>query len=161
MDEIDWDIDQELIEQEEWLKQFCCSRELPCDRCRRQYLLIDQLKECREQLEDERGPRRNEALDEEAGNLIKDCYADLEKAMVNFRCNMNRALDLEYAAGQAQMEKEIIDDSEDIEQRTRRACFKAGWAWIRDDFGEQFGYDPTDDTDKEDFKQVIEKAKIE
>jgi len=123
--------------------------------------LIDQLKECREQLEDERGPRRNEALDEEAGNLIKDCYADLEKAMVNFRCNMNRALDLEYAAGQAQMEKEIIDDSEDIEQRTRRACFKAGWAWIRDDFGEQFGYDPTDDTDKEDFKQALYEAKIE
>ena len=49
----------------------------------------------------------------------------------------------------------------EIEQRTRRACFKAGWAWIQNDFGEQFGYDPTDDTDKEDFKQVIEKARGE
>ena len=48
-----------------------------------------------------------------------------------------------------------------IEQRTKEACFEAGWAWIQDDFGEQFGYDPTDDTDKEDFKQVIEKAKGE
>ena len=48
-----------------------------------------------------------------------------------------------------------------IEQRTRRACFKAGWAWIQDDFGEQFGYDPTDDTDKEDFKQAIDEAKVE
>ena len=48
-----------------------------------------------------------------------------------------------------------------LEQRTKDACFEAGWAWIQDDFGEQFGYDPTDDTDKEDFKQVIEKAKVE
>ena len=48
-----------------------------------------------------------------------------------------------------------------LEQRTKDACFEAGWAWIQDDFGEQFGYDPTDDTDKEDFKQVIEKAKGE
>ena len=48
-----------------------------------------------------------------------------------------------------------------IEQRTRRACFKAGWAWIQDGFGEQFGYDPTDDTDKEDFKQALYEAKID
>ena len=47
------------------------------------------------------------------------------------------------------------------EQRTKEACFKAGWAWIQDDFGEQFGYEPTDDTDKEDFKQAIDEAKIE
>ena len=52
-------------------------------------------------------------------------------------------------------------DQKQIEQRTKETCFKAGWAWIQDDFGEQFGYDPTDDTDKEDFKQVIEKAKVE
>ena len=49
----------------------------------------------------------------------------------------------------------------EIEQRTKETCFKAGWAWIQDDFGEQFGYDPTDDTDKEDFKQVIGKARGE
>ena len=55
----------------------------------------------------------------------------------------------------------MLSAIETTEQRTRRACFKAGWAWIQDDFGEQFGYDPTDDTDKEDFKQVIEKAKVE
>ena len=48
-----------------------------------------------------------------------------------------------------------------LEQRTKDACFEAGWAWIQDDFGEQFGYDPIDDTDKEDFKQVIEKARGE
>ena len=55
----------------------------------------------------------------------------------------------------------MLSAIETIEQRTRRACFKAGWAWIQDDFGEQFGYDPTDDTDKEDFKQVVYEAKIE
>jgi len=48
-----------------------------------------------------------------------------------------------------------------IERRTKETCFKAGWAWIQDDFGEQFGYDPTDDTDKEDFKQAIYGARVE
>ena len=46
-------------------------------------------------------------------------------------------------------------------QRTKETCFKAGWAWIQNDFGEQFGYDPTDDTDKEDFKQALYEAKID
>jgi len=55
----------------------------------------------------------------------------------------------------------IQDATQHEKQRTKEACFKAGWAWIQDDFGEQFGYDPTDDTDKEDFKQAIDEAKIE
>ena len=85
--------------------------------------LIDQLRECREensimytQLDDERGPRRDEALDEEAGNIIKDCYQNLEKAMVDFKGNMNRALDLEYAAGQSQMKKRIADQKDSFKQ---------------------------------------------
>jgi len=87
---------------------------------KRELVLIDQLKECRE---------------ENRGLRIPLMKGFLPLAADEFR--------------------------KEIEQRTRRACFKAGWAWIQNDFGEQFGYDPTDDTDKEDFKQVIEKARGE
>ena len=57
--------------------------------------------------------------------------------------------------------KRVLKAREIIEQRTKDACFEAGWAWIQDGFGEQFGYDPTDDADKEDFKQAIDEAKVE
>jgi len=102
--------------------------------------LINQLKECREKNKKAKADMENTDLQYfQEKQLITD---DLEK----WKKDVLQAAD---------------DYDKQIEQRTKDACFGAGWEWIQDDFGEQFGYDPTDDTDKGDFKQAIDEAKIE
>jgi len=107
---------------------------------KRELVLINQLKECREKNKKAKADMENTDLQYfQEKQLITD---DLEK----WKKDVLQAAD---------------DYDKQIEQRTKDACFGAGWEWIQDDFGEQFGYDPTDDTDKGDFKQAIDEAKIE
>ena len=100
-------------------------------------------------------------------NQLKECREENKKAKADME-NM----DLQYFQEKQlitddleKWKKDVLQAADDydkqIEQRTKDACFGAGWEWIQDDFGEQFGYDPTDDTDKGDFKQAIDEAKIE
>ena len=105
--------------------------------------LIEQLKECREELkqQDSKIRDRDWLLEEWLATPFFETKAEWEKWVNWFREEV----------------EQVVENAKPltIEQRTKEACFKAGWDWII----RMLGIYPK--RDEEDFKQAIDEAKIE